>query len=517
MRRFRAVSLLHFMVWLIYLASSDSVAPARAEAKIASCDQSAMTQAIAENTFWELLLQIKHQVGYLPPDWQAETLRVAENALRSKLAEYYKEGIAGVVRQYNQGPHNTVLLLYGYKNDCVWLIGKDGVVAEGNAGSINDIALASLWDGLNVVARSTRAVRVAGGSAEPTVSSSAAVSDAAARDKALAELSAKVLPPAIKNALQSLQTNSRLLILRSGQISKIPFSALPIGDVPLIEKAAIVVVPSIFDLGLNAFPLLDIPHADGKFRNKFTGQILLQHELEHPSFHPDSFVSNRQLRIDGLQQYGAIKKDQLLLVGDPDLSWDRDHIYDPLPSAAAEMTFAAQLFGVSKPLVRDEANYANVHEALTKRAKDLRLIYFATHGVADTVNPADGGYLALAQKHLTGAKLRKASLTLSPVVVMSACETGLGKVFEGGVFGLAEAWYQSGAAQIVMSLWAVDDKGTEQLMRRFLTQLKEQVFNYGKGFGAEFALATAARDLKKQNSDPAVWAAFVVYGRPSPD
>ena len=98
---------------------------------------------------------------------------------------------------------------------------------------------------------------------------------------------------------------------------------------------------------------------------------------------------------------------------------------------------------------------------------------------------------------------------------MSACETGLGKVFTGGVFGLGEEWYDAGAAQVVMSLWQVDDQGTAKLMNLFIRNLVEQ-FNTGMAEGAEYALAAAMRELKKEESNPAIWAAFQVYGRPSP-
>jgi CHAT domain len=54
-------------------------------------------------------------------------------------------------------------------------------------------------------------------------------------------------------------------------------------------------------------------------------------------------------------------------------------------------------------------------------------------------------------------RIKSLKLEHDPLVVMSACQTGLGKIFEGGTFGLTRAWHFAGASQIVMSLWNVDD------------------------------------------------------------
>ena len=95
------------------------------------------------------------------------------------------------------------------------------------------------------------------------------------------------------------------------------------------------------------------------------------------------------------------------------------------------------------------------------------------------------------------------------LVVMSACQTGLGKVFEGGVFGLARAWHYAGAHQIVMSLWNVDDQATRFLMTSFIKKITE-------GAQSERALRRAMLEARDRYPDPALWAAFTLYGMPSP-
>ncbi len=92
---------------------------------------------------------------------------------------------------------------------------------------------------------------------------------------------------------------------------------------------------------------------------------------------------------------------------------------------------------------------------------------------------------------------------------MSACQSGLGKVFEGGVFGLARAWLHAGARQVVLSLWSIDDAATARQMADFLALLKQ-------GIPAEQALQAAMIAARAREQDPALWAGFTIYGVPDP-
>ena len=172
------------------------------------------------------------------------------------------------------------------------------------------------------------------------------------------------------------------------------------------------------------------------------------------------------------------------------------------------------------------------------------LIYFATHGISDSVNPMDQSFLALRGGHLYGRDIKRLRSTfyrefVNPVVVMSACQTGLGKVFEGGVFGLARAWHYAGAWQVVMSLWNVNDQATQALMTRFMryavgsTHHRRSWAGHGlsgplfsawgermrlvsmRQQGVEFELRAASLATRKDYKDPALWAGFVHYGLPT--
>ena len=94
------------------------------------------------------------------------------------------------------------------------------------------------------------------------------------------------------------------------------------------------------------------------------------------------------------------------------------------------------------------------------------------------------------------------------LVVLSACESGLGKAENGeGVYGLRRAFALAGAQSQVVSLWSVDDDATAYFMESFYTKLKE-----GKGK----AEAMKETKLEMRNiemwENPKYWAAFVLTG-----
>ena len=74
----------------------------------------------------------------------------------------------------------------------------------------------------------------------------------------------------------------------------------------------------------------------------------------------------------------------------------------------------------------------------------------------------------------------------------------------------------AGAREVAISLWDVSDSGTDALMHEFVDALaKSSKANSMPAGGAEYALAVAMRTSKEKLKDPALWAAFTVYGTPS--
>jgi CHAT domain-containing protein len=97
-----------------------------------------------------------------------------------------------------------------------------------------------------------------------------------------------------------------------------------------------------------------------------------------------------------------------------------------------------------------------------------------------------------------------------PLVVLSACETGLGKEKRGeGVMGLTRAFMYAGAPTVAVSLWSVADKSTAELMTDFYRRLLSA--NEGSSAGA-LRGAQLAMISGKKYSAPFYWAPFVLVG-----
>jgi len=93
--------------------------------------------------------------------------------------------------------------------------------------------------------------------------------------------------------------------------------------------------------------------------------------------------------------------------------------------------------------------------------------------------------------------------------VLSACETGVGRVLGGeGVQSFASHFLAAGAKNVVVSLWRVEDRSTAELMKEFYTAMKPEFNRFGR--------ALRIAKLKLLNDErwahPYYWAPFVLYG-----
>ena len=95
------------------------------------------------------------------------------------------------------------------------------------------------------------------------------------------------------------------------------------------------------------------------------------------------------------------------------------------------------------------------------------------------------------------------------LVVLSACETGLGEEVKGeGLIGLTRGFMYAGSPRVVASLWKVDDVATAELMQRFYRGMLKE------GQRPVAALREAQLEMWKQKrwADPYYWAAFTIQG-----
>lgn len=105
---------------------------------------------------------------------------------------------------------------------------------------------------------------------------------------------------------------------------------------------------------------------------------------------------------------------------------------------------------------------------------------------------------------LTAAEVEKMDLSDTELVVLSACDTGLGDCESiDGVYGLSRAFKNAGAHTIVMTLWKVNDLVTKEFMCEFYGQIKE-------GLEYHEAFRIAQQKLRLKYQDPLLWAPFVI-------
>jgi len=111
---------------------------------------------------------------------------------------------------------------------------------------------------------------------------------------------------------------------------------------------------------------------------------------------------------------------------------------------------------------------------------------------------------------LTAEEVSGLDLSDTELVVLSACETGLGDIQVGeGVFGLRRAFVLAGARTLVMSLWKVPDRQTQELMVDFYQRIL-------KGQPRADSLRAAQLAMKEKYPAPLYWGAFICQGYPGP-
>ncbi len=213
-----------------------------------------------------------------------------------------------------------------------------------------------------------------------------------------------------------------------------------------------------------------------------------------------------------------------------------DTYFAPLGATLAEARSIQNLFPDATLLSEAEAT-----ETALKKANAPRILHIATHGfflennqniseekpaAADDTktkpedeNPLLRSGLAFAGANnrvsgksddgiLTALEASGLNLWGTKLVVLSACDTGLGQVKNGeGVYGLRRSFTLAGTETLVMSLWSVSDYTTRELMTNYYKNLKA-----GMGRGAALREVQLQMLKKKNRAHPFYWAAFIQSG-----
>lgn len=195
---------------------------------------------------------------------------------------------------------------------------------------------------------------------------------------------------------------------------------------------------------------------------------------------------------------------EILVVGNPN---PMPNGLSSLPYSQDEAAKIAQLFGI-----QDIVDLEATEERIRQRLSDARVIHLATHGTLDDNEPLQSS-IALAPSGkesnqnglLTAEEILDYKLN-AELVVLSACDTGLGRITGDGVIGLSRCLFAAGVSSVIVSLWQVADESTADLMVEFYKYWRQKTPNKAQ------ALRQAILETKKKYPYPEKWAAFLLIG-----
>ena len=197
-----------------------------------------------------------------------------------------------------------------------------------------------------------------------------------------------------------------------------------------------------------------------------------------------------------------------------------------LPHSATEVTSIAELYGDrAKAYLREQATEARAKAT----SRHSQIVHFACHAGLDNRFPLNSALaftipqvFAKEQENglLQAWEIMEQMTLNADLVVLSACDTGLGRVLKGeGLLGLTRAFQFAGARSILATLWAVDDGATADLMQLFYRHLKagltkdealrQAQLTFLKKGGRPGKTSSSGENLR---SHPYFWAAFHLIG-----
>jgi CHAT domain-containing protein/tetratricopeptide (TPR) repeat protein len=324
-------------------------------------------------------------------------------------------------------------------------------------------------------------------------------------DKALIEkskaLSQKILAPVAGD----LGDVKKLVVIADGALQVIPFSALTLAPEADYEPAAsdveIVNAPSFSSLVFLHENKVRRQSSDKKLLAVFADPIFQEDDerlSSNKSSKPKSSSETKEIPgglAQVLRDFGLERLARLPFSGIEARE---------IGKFAPEQTFLALGTDASRQtFLRGDFN-------------SYRILHFATHGFLNQQNPELSGLVLSLYDEKRNAQngfLRVIDLYSmhlnTDLVVLSACQTALGKEIDGeGIVGLTRGFMYAGASGVVSSLWKVEDAATAELMKRFYrAMLRDKL-------PPPAALRTAQMELRSipRFSNPRFWAGFTING-----
>jgi CHAT domain-containing protein/predicted negative regulator of RcsB-dependent stress response len=310
----------------------------------------------------------------------------------------------------------------------------------------------------------------------------------------------------------------RLVVVAPGALSYMPFAALPApedkerpaGDYePLIAKHEVVTIPSA--------SVLSIIRREMAGRQRAAKSVAV---LADPVFEEDDprLASAKNGKSSGEAPTAPAADEELSELTRSIRTMNFSDARDGFTRLAfsrqeAESIIALTPKGTGLKATDFKASRAL---ALSQQLSQYRILHFATHGLLNSERPELSGLVfSLIDQE---GKPQDGFLRLHEIynlqlnadlIVLSACETGLGKEIKGeGLIGLTRGFMYSGAPRVVASLWNVDDLATAELMKLFYQRMLKDALTAGA------ALRAAQLEFSRQKrwASPYFWAGFVLHG-----
>lgn len=300
---------------------------------------------------------------------------------------------------------------------------------------------------------------------------------------------ASLLSQQLLQPVSKMLTGNKILIVPDGALHRLPFEAL--------------LLPGTNGRG----DLRRLPYLIRRFAISYapSASVLAELQNEQRAAAPKKFIGfgdpvyekrAEGLIVSTLRNAGATRLN-----------------FQPLPYSREEIAGIAKLFTDADRTLffGEDASEENVKAP--ERLKQYQMVHFSTHGYINEARPRFSGLvLSLPQGELREDGLLSAyeifNLKLNAdLVVLSACESGLGKEVNGeGLISLTRAFMYAGTPSVVVSLWNVNDESAADLMIRFYRNLQT-------GMTKGEALRQAQLETIRDNGFPFFWAPFVLVGK----
>lgn len=293
---------------------------------------------------------------------------------------------------------------------------------------------------------------------------------------------------------EHLEPGKRLIVVPDGLLHYLPFESLIRNGRYLVEDHEISYNPSASMLGL-------WPEAGG--RVAVADDKLELFAVGDPVFGSGAKVAGARPLKTGAR--GPARRGVA----------ERAFRLTPLPRTRDEVQDIAALFPADRRRVC--LGSASTEAAIKREPLGrYRRLHFATHSLIDEKTPSRSAVVLTPDLEagedglLEAGEISRLRLD-ADLVVVSACQTGRGKLLSGeGIVGLSRSFLHAGARSVVVSLWNVSDIATGQLMKAFYQQMTGGQTNAGALRRAKLQMLGSGKETRH----PYYWASFIMVGKP---